>query len=91
MSDVTLAWQARAWPAMRELAAEGVEFASDQLIERVGLPDPDHPHNSVNSAVGSMFRSASAQGLIRKTGGVRNSTQPHRHGGLVQLWIGTGR
>lgn len=94
MSDSVLArtWRAKAYPVLRDLAAPGPGhgFYSDDLVALVGWPDPAHPANSVNGAVGALFRSAGAQGLIRKTGRVRASRQPRRRGGMIQEWEGVG-
>lgn len=90
MSDLVAIWKVKAWPAMRDLADAKRGFYSDDLVDLVGLPDPEHPANADNGAVGALFRTAGKQGLIRKTGRVRTSRQPRRRGGLNQEWIGTG-
>jgi hypothetical protein len=82
-------WRARAWGAMRELARSGRPFTADDLIDRVGDPDPDHQPNARNSAVGSLFREAASQGLIVSDGRVVPSRQRHRKGGAIRIWQGT--
>jgi hypothetical protein len=81
-------WRQRALVALDELARSGDEFDSDDLIARVGVPDERHHHNGRNSAIGSVFRECHARGLIEPTGGVRQSRQPRRKGGLIRLWRG---
>ncbi len=83
-------WRGAAWAVMRELAATGQGFYSDDLVERVGWPDDGHGPNGANGAIGSLFRQAAALGLIVKTGRVRTSRQPRRKGGMIQEWRGVG-
>lgn len=82
-------WADKAWRHMRALAKSGAPFTSDDLIARAGLPDQNHNPNSANSAVGSLFRQAAAQGLIVSDGRVVKSRQKHRKGGAVRVWLGT--
>lgn len=85
-------WRERAWQALRELAQDPREpFTSDDLIERVGVPDSTHGANSRNSAIGPLFRKAAQRGLIVSYGPPVKSTQKHRKGGMVRLWCGTGK
>jgi hypothetical protein len=73
---------------LRTLAESGENFTADDLLERVGHPDDAHGANGRNNAVGSLFRSARAEGLIESTGTIVKSRQPERKGGMVQVWRG---
>lgn len=88
MSVDAIPWSSRAWAAIEDLAATGRAFSSDDLVDLVGLPDPDHEPNARNGAVGAIFRQASTAGLIRPTGRVVTSRQPHRRGGTQRTWVG---
>ena len=81
-------WHAQAWDALHGLARSGIPFTSDDLLDRVGPPDDSHEPNARNSAIGSMFRRAAAEGLITTEGRVVQSRAPHRKGGAVRVWIG---
>ena len=78
----------RAMKALGELARSGHAFTADDLVAKVGHPDLDHEANGRNSVIGSLFRQAHRAGLIEPTGDTRQSTQPHRKGGLVRVWRG---
>jgi hypothetical protein len=81
------AWKQGARGAICSLAASGERFTSDDLLNLVGLPDPDHEPNARNNAVGSVFRWAAGEGLI-ETVGVTKSQLPTRKGGIVRVWQG---
>ena len=83
-----MTWLDRARVEALALARSGAKFTSDDLIDRVGVPDDGHSANGRNSAIGSVFRELSKQGWIETTGSKRSS-QPHRKGGRVQVWVGT--
>lgn len=84
----TTTWHAQAWQALHALAHTGEPFTSDDLLDRVGAPDHDHEPNGRNSAIGSMFRQAAAEGWITTEGRVVKSRAPHRKGGAVRIWVG---
>jgi hypothetical protein len=64
----------------------GEEVTSDDFIEAVGVPDQEHKANARNNAVGSMFREMHARGVIELAGRTVRSRQPHRKGGMIQVW-----
>lgn len=53
--------------------------------------DGSHAPNAKQNGIGSLFNTASRRGWIRSTGGLTNSTSPHRKGGAIRTWIGTVR
>lgn len=77
-------WSAEAY-AVLEAIPQGSELTSDDLLEVVGHPDLSHAPNAGNNAVGSVFRKAAFNGLIRSIG-ITRSKQPHRKGGIVRVW-----
>lgn len=83
-----MTWRTDAYRALRELAARGEPFTSDDLLERVGAPDDQHTPNGRNSSIGSLFRQAAAEGWIESDGRVVKSRAPHRKSGAVRVWQG---
>lgn len=78
------------YEAIRDVFAPALTpFTADHVAEYVGVPDPEHAANAANNAVGSAFARASREGIIRPTGKVHRSKQPHRRGGMIREWIGT--
>jgi hypothetical protein len=75
--------------AIRWLAGTGEEFTADDVVAMSGSPDETHQPNSRNSSIGSAFRHARSEGIIRQTGRYVKSTQPHRKGGVIAVWVGT--
>ena len=84
-----MTWRARALAAGIMLADTGQPFTSDDIIDRVGPPDPDHTANGANNTVGSIFRQLANDGVIETDGRVVRSRQPHRKGGAIRVWRGT--
>ena len=71
----------RNW-ALREIgimAANGLEFTSDDLRQVVGEPD-------IPNRWGGVWLAARRAGLVVPTGEVRPSTTASRHGSLVRVW-----
>jgi hypothetical protein len=87
MSDQS--WRSWARYKLEELAETGEPFTSDDLMERAGVPDPDHQANGAMNQVGALFREAAGRGLIVSDGRVVKSRQPHRKGGAVRVWRGS--
>jgi hypothetical protein len=85
-----MSWQQEAASALLSLASTGEPFSSDDLLDAVGFPDDDHTPNAGNNAIGSVFRKASADGVIVPVG-VTRSKVPTRKGGLVRTWQGVDR
>lgn len=71
-------WSDEALETLERLAADGIEFTADHLIELVG--EPASPN-----AIGAVFGKASRAGLIRMVG-VSTSRRISRHGGLQRVW-----
>ena len=85
---MSASWHVAARTALHDLADTGAWFSSDDVADRVGLPDSGHAANGRNSAMGSLFSQAAADGLIESDGRVVRSRQPHRKGGAVRMWRG---
>lgn len=78
-------WDAAAQQAMNTLAGNGRPFTADDFRRLMAdAPAPHHPNT-----IGSFFRRAHADGLIRPTGRFRCATTPSRHGAAIREWVGT--
>lgn len=76
-------WKAAAKQALMQLAIDGGEFTADDIwpiLAKQGI----HTHN--NSALGAVIQGASRAGLITKTGGYKESTNPKNHSRPVSIW-----
>lgn len=82
------AWTRRAETELIALAATGRPFTADDLLARVGPPDPGHAPNGRNSAVGSLFAQWHHRHHIEIVG-FAQSTTPSRKGGLIRIWRGS--
>jgi hypothetical protein len=78
--DFDKAWGEGALEALEQLAAHGLEFTADALLQLVGQP-------SSRGAVGGVFKKAAKAGLIHCVG-VTTSQRISRHGGLQRIWVG---
>lgn len=77
-------WDAAAQQAIGQLARRGIPFTADDFRTLMAdAPDPHHPNT-----IGSFFRHARAQGLIRPTGKFTTSTTATRHGAAIREWVG---
>lgn len=77
-------WDAAAQQAIGQLAKSGQPFTADDFRRLMDdAPAPHHPN-----AIGSFFRRAHADGLIRPTGRYVCATTPSRHGAAIREWIG---
>ena len=77
-------WHVHAHRAMTALAASGKPFTADDFREAMGDVKPAH-HN----AIGSFFRVASQDDLIRPTGRFVQSRTSSRHAAAIREWVGT--
>jgi len=64
---------------LEQLAADGLEFTADALLQLVGQP-------SSCGVVGGVFKKAAKAGLIRCVG-VAASQRISGHGGLQRVWV----
>lgn len=78
--DFDKAWGEEALEALEQLAADGLEFTADALLQLVGQP-------SSYGVVGGVFKKAAKAGLTRCVG-VTTSQRISRHGGLQRVWVG---
>lgn len=76
-------WRATALQAIEAMAATGRDFQAWDLVEEMGLPDPDHP-----CRWGEVFRVAARKGLITEVGSAR-SKRPTTRSSLTLVWRGT--
>ena len=77
-------WHVHAHRAMTALAASGKPFTADDFREAMGDVKPAH-HN----VIGSFFRVASQDDLIRPTGRFVQSRTSSRHAAAIREWVGT--
>jgi hypothetical protein len=73
-------WADEAFECIERLAADGLEFTADDLVEEVGQP-------ASAAAIGPVFRKAANAGLIRAVG-YATSKRISRHNGLQRIWVG---
>ena len=73
-------WESDAREALERVASEGKPFDAYDLTQKAELREPP------SSAMwGSLFRQASADGVIRWIG-AHKSRRPQRRGSLVSVW-----
>ncbi|QNE90291.1 hypothetical protein H0194_04760 [Corynebacterium incognita] len=78
-------WHVAAHHALTRLANTGKPFTADDLRELLGHDvQPHHPN-----VIGSFFRVARKDGLIRPTGKFVEARTPSRHGAAIRQWVGT--
>lgn len=75
------AWAQRFDARVRELAATGRKFTSEDVTSVVGLP-PGHP-----SAVGARMNASARRGLIEKVG-VGTAGRENQHAAMLTEWRG---
>jgi len=78
--DFDRAWGEAAAETLEQLAADGLEFTADDLLQLVGQP-------SSPGAVGGVFKKAAKADLLHCVG-VTTSQRISRHEGLQQVWVG---
>lgn len=78
MTDNT--WSELAYEAVRHVAESKPEFTPDD-IWATGLHKPDEAR-----ALGGVMRRAHRNGLIKKTGRVKPTTQPESHAADITVW-----
>lgn len=77
-------WDTAAQQAMNALARRGTPFTADDFRRLMAdAPAPHHPN-----VIGSYFRRARADGLIKPTGQFRCATTASRHGAAIREWVG---
>lgn len=76
-------WHVAAHKALAQLANEGEPFTAHDFRELLGDAKPHHPNT-----IGSLFRQARKDGLIRPTGRFVESPTPSRHAAAVREWVG---
>ena len=74
-------WYVDGLLAIKELAAKGEPFTSDEVHASIGEP----PHFN---SMGKLFRDAQNAGLIKRTGRSLQSAQPSRRKARIQEWVG---
>jgi len=75
-------WNARADAAIRALALLRIEFTSEDVTKRVGLPARS------TGAVGARMNAAARRGIIKWTGRMVNAKRPNQHSALLKQWRG---
>jgi DNA-directed RNA polymerase subunit RPC12/RpoP len=77
-------WNLAADSVIRELAASGSEFTSEDVTARVGLPLRSP------GAVGARMNAASKKGWIAWTGRMSQAERPNQHAAVLKVWKGIG-
>jgi len=78
-------WRSRAEQAIEQMMREGVEFTSDDIEERFGIP---HPTKGEANHVGSLIASYRVRGRIVEVGR-RRSHRPSANGRKIAVWRAT--
>lgn len=86
--DAKQEWNGRAHLVLLRLALSGNPFTSEDITQAVGLPHGGQGMHK-NNAVGSLFSSASREGLIRPTGRILRTRNKASHSHMIIEWIGT--
>lgn len=76
-------WDVAAQQALTQLANTGEPFTAHDFRDLLGDAKPHHPNT-----IGSFFRIARKDGLIRPTGRFIESPTPSRHAAAVREWVG---
>lgn len=72
------------------LITKDTDFTADDVTLNGSITAAgDHDPNAKQNSIGSLFRTASANRWITATGDTKQSTAPHRKGGLIRVWHGT--
>lgn len=74
-------WANKATRVIIRLAATGILFTSEDVVDEVGLPP--HPN-----ATGGVFLRASKRGLIVWSGQLQKAKRDARHASMLRVWRG---
>lgn len=78
-------WRAAADRIIRELAASGVEFTTDDVWSRL---DRTGTATHEPRALGALLKAAAQRGIVRATDRYRNSVRVECHARPVRVWVG---
>lgn len=85
--DAAVPWKDQARHTIIWLASLHELFTSEDVVNKVGLPDGEVGTNK-NNAVGAAMTGAAKAGIIRRVGYVQ-SQRPSSHGAVIAQWEGT--
>jgi hypothetical protein len=80
---LTPEWGAKVDAVIHSLALSRVEFTSEAVTARTGMP----PVGS-GSAVGARVAAAAKRGIILWTGKMQKAERPNQHAALLKVWRG---
>jgi hypothetical protein len=79
-------WADQAWVAILQLAKQGIEFTSEDVLAITGLPSGEVGQHK-NNASGAIMNKAARAGWIRKVG-YGKAKRKESHGAVLAIWIG---
>lgn len=82
-------WVDLARYVVRQLAATGEQFTSEDVTAVVGLPRGEVGQHR-NNAVGAVMSGEARAGVIKRLG-YRNSKRAVSHSAVLSVWVGAGR
>jgi hypothetical protein len=84
--EPVLEWKQQADAAIRQLAATGELFTSEDVTARVGQPT-DADGRARPNAVGAIINANARKGIIERIGFVK-ATRANQHSALISQWRG---
>lgn len=85
--DAAEEWRTDAYAAIDYLAQTGRRFTSEDVVELVGLPNPDATDTNQNNAVGAIMNAAARRHMIHRVGW-GSSRRKSSHAAALALWEG---
>jgi hypothetical protein len=79
-------WAEQAYETIKQLARQGTEFTSEDVLAITGLPSGGVGQHK-NNASGAIMNKAARAGWIRKVG-YGKAKRKESHGAVLAIWIG---
>lgn len=79
-------WAEQAYETIKQLARQGMEFTSEDVLAITGLPSGGVGQHK-NNASGAIMNKAARAGIIRKVG-YDTAKRKESHGAVLRVWIG---
>jgi hypothetical protein len=84
--DAHVDWADQALIAIMQLAKQGIEFTSEDVLAITGLPSGEVGQHK-NNASGAIMNKAARAGWIRKVG-YGKAKRKESHGAVLAIWVG---
>ncbi len=84
--DAHVDWADQALIAIMQLAKQGIEFTSEDVLAITGLPSGEVGQHK-NNASGAIMNKAARAGWIKKVG-YGKAKRKESHGAVLAIWIG---